>query len=58
MTHFYNDDAMNTKKKGKGVMGDYDLMMGGSFGGKKKKGKGKKSIDVAFGKMPNAFEDY
>lgn len=54
----YDDDAMNTKKKGKGVMGDHDLMMGGSFGMKKSKSK-KKPLDIAFGsKMPDPFHDY
>lgn len=58
MPKFYDDDAMNAKKKGKGLMGDIDLMMGGSFGDNKKKGKKKKPIDEAFGGLPKAFDDY
>ena len=52
MTYF-NDDAMNTKKKCKN---DTDIMMGYSFGNSKSKGK--KPIHEAFGKAPEPFEEY
>jgi len=50
---YFDDDAMNTKKKSKG---DHDLMMGFNFGNSKKKAK--KPMKEAFGKLGDPFEAY